>query len=172
MKRNLIYSATAWAVFGLALFTGDSQVNRAQAAATADVQIVGPLPLPVKQVAPEPFSASCHGPGSCTFMVPAGKRLIVESITGDANMAPGFKLLVRISGTPGAGQANNATSSGFSMIAPVSFQFSNGSFDFYGLNHRTYLQVAGGGSITVTMVGSGNLSQASVNLSGSFVPAP
>jgi hypothetical protein len=172
MKRQLVYPAAACGLIALALLTGSSSVTRAHAAATADVQIVGPLPLPVREIAPEPFSASCHGPGSCTFMVPAGKRLIIESITGDANMAAGFKLLVRVSGTPGAGQANNATSSGFSMIAPATFQFSNGVFDFYGLNHRTYLQVAPGGSATVTMVGNGNLSQASVNLSGSLVPAP
>lgn len=56
------------------------------------------------------------------------------------------------------------------MIVPLSFQYSNNTFDFYGFMHRTFLQVSPGGSVTTTLVGSGNLSNASVNLSGTLIP--
>jgi len=63
-----------------------------------------------------------------------------------------------------------AFSSGFAMVAPVSFQYSNGAFDFYGCNHPTLHQIDAGGTVHVAVVGGGALSQATVNLSGHLVP--
>jgi hypothetical protein len=131
------------------------------------------------RVVEEPFSSSCLGfqPSddcgkSCTFTVPQDKRLVIQSITGDANMSAGKTLLVRVSGTPASGQASPSNSSGFSLVVPVSFQQSNGVFDFYGFNQTTLLQVDPGGVIVTTMVKPcfTTGSQASVNLSGHLVP--
>ena len=126
--------------------------------------------VPVRIVAEEPWSASCLGPASCNFLVPENARLVIENISCGANMAPGHTLLVRVEGSPSSGQAGESGSSGFAMVAPVSFQYTNGSFDFYGCNHRTLQQIGAGGTVHVAVVGGGALSQATVNLSGHLVP--
>lgn len=127
--------------------------------------------VPVRIVAQQPWSASCFGPGICNFQVPANARLVIQNISCAANMAPGQSLLVRLHGHPSSGQANESGSSGFAMIAPVSLQFTNGAFDFYGCNHPTLQHIDAGGTVRVAVVGGGALSQAVVNLSGHLVPA-
>ncbi len=134
-------------------------------------------PVLVRDVDSTPYSASCIGNvangGQCFFTVPSGKRLVIESVSGQANMVPGQLLLIRIEGSQASGQAPESSSTGFSLTVPVSFQFSNGFFDFYGFNQRTFLQVDPEGIVRTAMVGTtAGSSQATVNLSGRLVSAP
>ena len=124
--------------------------------------------IPVRIVADEPWSAYCAGPGICDFVIPSGARLVIQNISCAANMAAGDLLLVRVEGGPSSGQAPQSGSSGFSMIAPVAFQGSNGVFDFYGCNQPTLQQVDAGGTVHLAIVGKPG-SQAEVNLSGHLV---
>lgn len=116
---------------------------------------------------PSPFSASCGG-NNCTFPVPAGKRLVIESVSGEGNIEHGKTLLIRLRGTPASGQASGSFSSGFFLIVPVAFQFTNDTFDFYGFNQRTLLQVEPNGVVVIIVLTEGH-SQTMVNLSGYLV---
>jgi hypothetical protein len=140
-------------------------------------------PVLTSEAGKAPYSATCAGAGqiqgrcaiaSCTFTVPAGRRLVIQSLTGDANMSVTDTLLIRLMGSSPSGQDPQSSSSGFSMIVPVKLQFGNGVFNFYGTNETTTLQVDPNGTVTVELVNtcSQTASEASLNLSGYTVPSP
>jgi hypothetical protein len=140
-------------------------------------------PVLVSEAGKAPYSATCEGSGQipgrcgiadCTFTVPAGRRLVIESLTGDANIAVSDYLLIRLNGSAPSGQDPASASSGFSMIVPRTLQLGNGTFNFYGVNEKTLFQVDPTGTVEVVLVNSCGQtgSEASVNLSGYTLPSP
>lgn len=132
-------------------------------------------PVPTRETGRAPYSANCRGfangvvsLATCVFSVPPGKRLVIESITGDASMSLGNNLRVKVEGSPAAGQDGQSSASGFSMFVPITRIHQNAYFDFYGFLHKTLLQVEGGGTVTMSLLKNAvaDSSQASLNLSG------
>ena len=140
-------------------------------------------PVLTREAGKAPYSATCGGGGqiqgrcaiaSCTFTVPDGRRLVVESMTGEGDIAVGDTLLVRLNGNPASGQDGLSSSSGFSMIVPTKLQLGNGVFNFYAISEKTNLQVDPNGTVTISLVntcGQTN-SVANLNLSGYTLPSP
>jgi hypothetical protein len=130
--------------------------------------------VPVVNAA-EPFTATCGFFGVCTFPIPTGKRVVIESIAGSANLSQGATLLVRVGATFASGNQSGSSSSGWDVIVPTEKQFSNGVFTFVGFNQKTFLLADSrdgqnlGGAISIANVGGGQLSQVSTTISGYLI---
>jgi hypothetical protein len=123
----------------------------------------------------QPFTATCPNFTTCNFPIPNGKRLVIESIAGFAELANGAApIVVLVHATFGSGEQLGA--SGWTLIVPTSTQSSNGIFTFIGFNQKTYLQAEAtngngsfGGMITITNSGGDANSQCSTTVSGYLI---
>jgi len=167
-KQTLTLSS---AFFALAAFFLTAAPGHAQYSAPVKVNNSVNQPVPVT-VAPEPFTATCIGFKTCDFILPEGKRLVIESVTGDANLAIGSNWLVRLATTYASGRQGNNSSSGWSVTMPTITMFSNSTFTFVAMNNRTYLLADSGfgAALQITNVGGGGISQCETVVSGYLIP--
>jgi len=175
-KQTLSLSS---AVFSFAAFFMLVAPINAQHAAPASAQDPAPVkiantlaqPVPVIPVQ-EPFTATCNTFGTCNFVLPEGKRLVIESVTGNANLSPGATWIVRMSTTYASGAQLNNGSSGWSVTMPTTTLFSNGVFTFVAMNNKTYLlaRAAFGSVLQVVNVGGGGNSTVETVVSGYLIP--
>ena len=115
---------------------------------------------------PVQFSGVQIGGASSTTIltVPAGKRLVIETVSGNMNILNGQKFLALSVGTTGGGSASQLSH----YFTPI-FTGTQGSFDFYSFNHSVRIYADPQTNVVLSRNTTSSNVSVSVTISGYYV---
>ncbi|HEX6730775.1 MAG TPA: hypothetical protein VF074_12210 [Pyrinomonadaceae bacterium] len=169
IKNSLIASSFFLALFIFAPIASYGQTAKP----AADVNVVNtPSVRDADNPARQPFTETLVTPNKPSFTVPAGKRLVIEFVSGDGFITSGQKFLntsLQCTVTTSVGVADVLHA--FTPTLMGTQNTGNGPFDIFSISQQTRLYVEPGGKVSIFMNNTAGVAGLGFTVTGYLVDA-